>query len=46
MIELDDDIIEAPAEWDGTLLDAFRRLPKIGFLAANLVDNPHDTTLR
>jgi O-antigen biosynthesis protein len=44
MIELDDDIIEAPADWDATLLDAFRRLPEIGFLAANLVDNPHDTT--
>ena len=44
MIEVDDDIIEAPAEWDATLLGAFRRLPQIGFLAANLVDNPHDTT--
>ena len=44
IIEVDDDIIEAPAEWDATLLDAFRRLPTVGFLAANLVDNPHDTT--
>lgn len=44
MIEVDDDIIEAPAAWDATLVDAFRRLPQIGFLAANLVDNPHDTT--
>lgn len=44
MIEVDDDIIEAPPEWDAALLDAFRRLPQIGFLAANLVDNPHDTT--
>jgi len=46
MIELDDDIIEAPPGWDATLLDAFRRLPQIGFLAANLVDNPLDTTAK
>ena len=44
MVELDDDIIEAPANWDATLLDAFRRLPRIGFLAANLVNNPNDRT--
>lgn len=44
MIEIDDDIIDAPEGWDATLLDAFRRLPRIGFLAANLVDNPFDTT--
>ena len=44
MIEVDDDIIDAPQGWDATLLDAYRRLPDIGFLAANLVDNPFDTT--
>ena len=44
MVEVDDDIIEAPEHWDATLLDAYRRLPEIGFLAANLVDNPFDTT--
>jgi GT2 family glycosyltransferase len=42
MVELDDDIIEAPEEWDRTLLEAFRRLPSIGFLAADLVDDPND----
>jgi len=42
LVELDDDVIEAPEHWDKTLLDAFRRLPEIGFLAANLVDNEHD----
>jgi len=42
MIELDDDIVAAPERWDETLLDAFRRLPRIGFLAANLVDDPND----
>jgi O-antigen biosynthesis protein len=46
MIELDDDMIDAPREWDRTLLEAFERLPAIGFLAANLVDNPHDQAAR
>lgn len=42
LVELDDDIVDAPAEWDAMLLDAFRRLPTIGFLAADLEDDPHD----
>ena len=42
LLELDDDMIDAPAEWDRTLLEAFDRLPQVGFLAANLVDDPHD----
>lgn len=42
MIELDDDVTDAPERWDNTLLDAFRRLPKIGFLAASLVDDEND----
>jgi len=46
MLELDDDMIDAPAEWDRSLLEAFERLPQIGFLAANLVDNPHDQAAR
>jgi len=41
-IEVDDDVVNAPPEWDATLLDAFKRLPKIGFLAADLEDDPHD----
>jgi GT2 family glycosyltransferase len=44
LVELDDDVIEAPQGWDETLLGAIRRLPKCGFLAANLVNNPHDVT--
>ena len=44
MIEVDDDIIDAPPDWDRRLRDAFVRLPDVGFLAANLVDNPHDAT--
>ena len=41
-IELDDDVVNAPAEWDATMLDAFNRLPEVGFLAADLEDDPHD----
>jgi GT2 family glycosyltransferase len=42
LIELDDDVIDAPARWDETMLDGFRKLPNVGFLAANLEDDPHD----
>lgn len=44
LIEIDDDIVSAPPGWDSTLRDAFRRLPDIGFLAADLEDDPHDLT--
>lgn len=46
LVELDDDIIDAPANWDARLLEAFQRLPDVGFLAANLVDNENDATAR
>ncbi len=46
LIELDDDVVDAPPEWDLRLLEAFRRLPDVGFLAANLVDNLNDATAR
>jgi GT2 family glycosyltransferase len=46
LIELDDDIVNAPAGWDETMLDAFKRLPDIGFLAADLEDDPHDLASR
>ncbi|HJR59548.1 MAG TPA: glycosyltransferase [Vicinamibacterales bacterium] len=46
LVELDDDVIEAPMEWDKALLDAFLVLPGIGFLAANLEDDDHDTGAR
>lgn len=46
MIELDDDVVSAPPGWDQVLLDAFRRLPAIGFLAADLEDDPHDLASR
>lgn len=43
LVELDDDVVEAPPRWDETLLDAFVRIPKIGYLSANLVDDPNDS---
>ena len=46
LVELDDDMIAAPSNWDEVLLDAFRRLPDVGFLAADLEDNPHDVAAR
>jgi len=42
LVELDDDVVGAPPEWDLTLREAFRRLPGIGFLAADLEDDLHD----
>ncbi len=43
LVELDDDVIEAPKGWDEKLLDAFSRIPRIGYLSANLVDDPNDS---
>jgi GT2 family glycosyltransferase len=42
LVEVDDDIVDAPEGWDATLLEAFERLPEVGFLAADLEDDPHD----
>jgi GT2 family glycosyltransferase len=42
LVELDDDVVDAPPEWDATLLTAFVRLPNVGFLAADLEDDPYD----
>jgi len=42
LIELDDDVVEAPAEWDKLMLDAYKALPDVGFLAADLEDDPND----
>jgi GT2 family glycosyltransferase len=41
LIQLDDDVIDAPLNWDATLLDGFKKLPGIGYLAANIVDDGH-----
>jgi GT2 family glycosyltransferase len=42
LVELDDDVVHAPPNWDVALLDAYQRLPTIGYLAADLEDDPHD----
>jgi GT2 family glycosyltransferase len=42
LVDLDDDVVDAPPDWDAILLDAFQRLPAVGFLAADLQDDPHD----
>lgn len=43
LIELDDDVIEAPMCWDEQLLDAFLRIPKMGYLSASIADDPKDS---
>jgi GT2 family glycosyltransferase len=46
LIELDDDVVDAPPRWDELLLDAYRRLPRVGRLAANLAYDPDDAASR
>jgi GT2 family glycosyltransferase len=41
--ELDDDVIEAPDGWDEQMLAAFVGIPRMGYLSANLVDDPNDS---
>jgi GT2 family glycosyltransferase len=43
LLELDDDVVDAPVGWDRRMLDAFKRLPEIGFLEAKLADDGHST---
>jgi GT2 family glycosyltransferase len=43
LVELDDDVIEAPAGWDEQLLEAFLRIPKMGYLSASIADDPKDS---
>jgi glycosyltransferase involved in cell wall biosynthesis len=42
LIEIDDDVVDAPDGWDRMLRDAYVRLPDVGFLAADLEDDPND----
>ena len=46
LIELDDDVTNAPEHWDATMLDAYQRLPEVGFLAADLENDPNDEASR
>ena len=41
-VELDDDVVDAPARWDLMLRDSLVRLPHVGYLAADLEDDPDD----
>lgn len=41
-VKLDDDVIDAPPDWDRRLLEAIKCLPEFGLLAASLVDDPND----
>jgi GT2 family glycosyltransferase len=43
LIQLDDDVIQAPEGWDAVLLDAFERLPHIGYLTTNIVDDGYSS---
>ena len=43
LVEVDDDVIEAPHGWDETLMQAFLRIPKIGYLVADLKEDPNDS---
>lgn len=43
IVEVDDDVIEAPPEWDRILLEAFQAIPGIGHLAADLKEDPNDS---
>jgi GT2 family glycosyltransferase len=42
LIEIDDDVVDAPVEWDRRLLEAFEAIPDMGFLTADLVDDELD----
>lgn len=46
LIEIDDDVVAAPAAWDKTMRDAFIALPDVGFLAADLENDPNDEASR
>jgi GT2 family glycosyltransferase len=39
LIELDDDVIDAPMNWDALMLEAFQKLPQMGYLAADVIDD-------
>lgn len=43
IVGVDDDVIEAPYDWDRTLLDAFLKIPGIGYLVADLKEDPNDS---
>jgi GT2 family glycosyltransferase len=46
IVEVDDDVVEAPQHWDRTMLDAFLKIPNIGYLVADLKEDPNDSAYR
>jgi GT2 family glycosyltransferase len=46
IVEVDDDVIEAPHGWDAILLEAFLKIPNIGYLVADLKEDPNDSAYR
>jgi GT2 family glycosyltransferase len=42
IVQVDDDVLDAPPRWDEQLVAAFRALPRMAWLAADLEDNPTD----
>src|SRR4051794_11941790 len=46
LVCLDEDVVEAPPEWDRRLRDAYERVPEVGYLATNLVPDMRDTAAR
>jgi GT2 family glycosyltransferase len=46
IVEVDDDVIEAPQGWDAILLDAFLKIPQIGYLVADLKEDLNDSAYR
>ena len=41
LLELDDDITDAPEGWDELMLAAYKKLPEVGYLQAKLADDGH-----
>jgi len=43
LLELDDDVIDAPQDWDRAMMEAMQKLPTFGYLAAHVVDDGRST---
>jgi GT2 family glycosyltransferase len=43
MVELDDDVVRFPEDWLPKLLHAFKKVPQIGYMAANVVQDEFTT---
>jgi GT2 family glycosyltransferase len=46
LVCLDEDVVEAPPDWDRRLREAYERVPDVGYLATNLVPDLQDTAAR